>query len=121
MSSLEERARANALENDLGGWGYRVALEVGEGFQGRYRGSEVATGGEYGDQTLFLFWDQNAQTCYMRGHASLVRKMESASPGIGDSIFVFRHDDYQSQGGTGYAYGVAAEPNEEPLPEGDDW
>lgn len=115
--TLADRAKRNASEREGGEWGYRVALEVGETFEGRYRGTELATGGDYGDQTLYLFWDHDGASCYMRGHASLVRKVESAEPGIGDTVAVFRADDYQSAGGTGYTYGIAAEPSDAPLPE----
>ena len=115
--TLADRAKRNASEREGGEWGYRVALEVGETFEGRYRGTELATGGDYGDQTLFLFWDRDGASCYMRGHASLVRKVESAEPGIGDTVAVFRADDYQSAGGTGYTYGIAAEPCDDPIPD----
>lgn len=115
--TLAERARRNADERDADEWGYRLALEVDETFEGRYRGETTATGGDYGDQRLFLFWDRDGATCYMRGHASLVRKMEAAAPQVGDSIGVARGDDYTSAGGTGYSYGVVAEPNDAPLPE----
>src|SRR5262245_46287794 len=115
--SLADQARDNAAERDGGGWGYRIALEVDEAFTGRYRGEELVTGGEYGDQTLFLFWDPDGSLCYMRGHASLVRKMQQAGPSIGDDIAVHRGSDYESSGNTGYSYGVAREPNSDPLPE----
>jgi len=117
MSSLEEQARQNAEERDGGAWGYRIALEEGEAFSGRFRGEELVTGGEYGDQTLYLFWDGDGVNCYMRGHASLVRKMQSAEVTVGDDISVVRGADYQSAGGTGYSYGVARAANSDPLPE----
>jgi hypothetical protein len=117
MDELERRARENAAERDGSAWGYRVALEVDEAFRGRYRGETLATGGDYGDQRLFLFWDRDGAECYMRGHASLVGKIEAATPAIGDDVVVVRGADYQSSGGTGYAYGIAATTNDAPLPE----
>lgn len=125
MDDLErevmEAAKRNATERDDGAWGYRVALEIDEGFYGRYRGETLATGGDYGDQRLFLFWDRDGAECYMRGHASLVRKIESAAPAIGDTIGVRRADDYQSAGGTGYTYGVNSRANDAPIPESPDF
>ena len=115
--TLTDQAQANAAERDGGEWGYRIQLEPSETFEGRWRGETLATGGDYGDQTLFLLWDNDGAACYMRGHASLVRKVESVAPSVGDSVAVFRGTDYQSAGGTGYSYGVAAEANGSPLPE----
>lgn len=122
MSSIEERALAKAEEGPGGGeWGYRVTLEVGETFVGRYRGETVATGGDYGDQTLYLLWDKDGAKCYMRGHASLKRQFEEASPSIGATVGIARSKDYQSGENTGYSYGVVADPNDDPLPEDVDW
>lgn len=113
---LVEQAKRDA-EDRAGGWGMRIQLEVGEHWAGRYRGDTIASGGDYGDQTLFLFWDEGGYEVYMRGHASLVAKMAAAAPQLGDTVVVYRSDDYQSAGGTGYAYGVAREPNDAPLPD----
>lgn len=118
--TLGDRARRDADERDGEAWGYRVQLEPDERFEGRYRGEDTQTGGDYGDSPVFLFWDRDGVACYMRGHASLVRKMEAKAPGIGDSIGVARGDDYASAGGTGYSYGVVVEPNDDPLPDADD-
>ena len=115
--SLRDRARESERERDGGGWGRRVQLEPGETFEGRWRGETTATGGDYGDQRLFLLWDSDGAECYLRGHASLVRKVEAVAPSVGDSIAVYRGGDYSSAAGTGYSYGLAAEPCFDALPE----
>lgn len=114
---MTEAAKRNAAERDAGGWGYRVQLEVDEAFYGRFRGETESDSGDYGPQRLFLFWDRDGVECYARGHASLVQKMDTAGPEVGDSIVVARGLDYQSAGGTGYSYGVNVRANDSPLPE----
>jgi hypothetical protein len=118
VSDLLERARQNEQERGSE-WGYRVTLETGEHFEGRWRGETIATGGDYGDQRLFLLWDRDGQECYVRGYAALARKVDDETPGLGASVVIVRGDDYQSAGGTGYSFGIASEPNDAPLPEAD--
>lgn len=118
---LLNRARESEAEKpDNENWGDRVTLEVGEAFAGRWRGETIATGGDYGDQRLFLLWDADLQERYMRGHKALASKIDKASPSIGDSVVIYRGEDYVSSNGTGYSYGIATEPNDEPLPDVDD-
>jgi hypothetical protein len=114
---LAERAQANASERDDSEWGYKLTLDPGATFEGRWRGETMATGGEYGNQRVFLFWDRDGALCFMYGKARLARKVDSQLPAEGDSVAVFRGDDEFSNGRTIHTYGLAVEPSTEPLPE----
>jgi hypothetical protein len=113
--SLSDRARENAAENDAGEWGYRVELDVGASFEGRYRG-ETTTTSDYGEQRVFLFWDRDGALCFMYGKTRLARKLDSLQPNEGDSIAIARIDDELSQGRRIFRFGVAVEPNFDALP-----
>lgn len=113
--SLIDRARQNANENDAGEWGYRVELDIGAAFEGRYRG-ETTTSSEYGEQRVFLFWDRDGALCFMYGKARLARKFDSMQPREGDSIAIERIDDELSGGRRIYRFGVAIEQNMDALP-----
>lgn len=114
---LLNQARENVSERDDGEWGYRVVLEPDSGFVGRWRGQTVRSG-DYGDQPVYLFWDADGALCFIYGgRVVLDRKIETASPSEGDSVAVMRGEDEFSNGRTLHRFGVAVEPNPDPLPE----
>src|SRR5262245_13765220 len=91
---LLNEARERAAQEDAGGWGYRVTLDEGASFQGRFRGQETTSSPEYGDQPVFLFWDGDGATCFMYGsHRRLLREMERAAPDVGYDVAIVRGDD----------------------------
>jgi hypothetical protein len=118
IGRAKERAEASPVPDE---WGYRIVLDEGEHFAGRWRGETVD---ELNDnRRIFLFWDPDGERCFSRTYAALAREIDRAAPQIGVTIVVYRGDDYLGQQGTGYSFGVETEPNEEPLPEaelGDD-
>lgn len=97
-------------------WGYRVALEVGESFVGRWRGETTDEDNE--GKRVFLLVDEDEELCYSRTYAALAREIDQAAPRVGWTIVIYRGDDYTGQQGTGYSFGVVAEPNAAPLPVG---
>lgn len=117
MSDLIEQARENARSEQPGEWGYLVTLEIGAAFEGRWRGTDVDS--TY-DRPVYLLWDRDGQPCYMRHYAALGRRVDAASLSTGDRVAIVREDDYESANGTGYSFGLAYAPSDEPLPAGDD-
>lgn len=115
--SLAERAKQNATERDDSEWGYRLVLDPGATFEGRWRGETLWTGGEYGEQRIFLLYDRDGAYCYLGSKARLARKVDSLAPQPGDDVAIFRGDDEFSNGRTIHTYGLAVEANSEPLPE----
>jgi hypothetical protein len=114
---MNERALAQANAGpDSGENGYRIHLDVGQTFQGRYRGETVDA---QFDRAIFLFWDRDDQTCYMREYASLRRRIDQATPSPGDVVVIARGDDYTSANGTGYSFGVMVVTSDDPLPVGE--
>lgn len=111
------RARENASERDEAEWGNRVTLEVGDSFIGRWRG-ETTTQTDYGDQPVYLLWDDQGQPCFMYGGRKVLdRRIRSAGPIEGDSIAIFRGEDETSNGRTAHIFGVATVSNPDPLPD----
>jgi hypothetical protein len=111
LARAKERAEASPIPED---WGYRITLEEGDHFVGRWRGETVD---EQNDRRrVFLFWNEAGEKCFSRFYAALGREIDRAVPRIGDTIVVYRGDDYIGQQGTGFAYGVETEPNDKPLP-----
>jgi hypothetical protein len=118
--SLRDEARENAKVAPEGQNGYRVSLDVDEDFEGRWRG-ETTEDGQFGEQRVFLLWDQFGSRCWIRGsHVSLARKIDDLSPQVGDRVCIYRGEDYQGSQGTGYSYGVSKTSSDDPLPEDDD-
>lgn len=114
---LLNEARERAEQGDGGGWGYRVTIDEGGSFQGRYRGSETTSSVEYGDQPVFLFWDGDGAVCFMYGsHKRLLREMERATPDIGYDIAIVRGADEFTNGRVAFSYGVSVRPNMDALP-----
>ena len=114
------RARAEAGPNPTE-WGYRVQLDVAESFVGRWRGETVDADND--GRRIFLLWDADDGPCYSRSYAALAREVDRVMPTVGCTVAVFRGPDYIGAQGTGYAFGVQTEVNDDPLPaagDGDD-
>jgi len=122
VSDLMARARERAEAQGQGGsddWGYRLALEEGGEFLGRFRGE--TTDPNNADQNgnprrIFLLWDEHNQRCYSRSYAALNREIDQNYPSIGATIAIVRGKDYVSANGTGYSFGVVTEANPHALP-----
>jgi hypothetical protein len=112
LSRTKERAEASPVPEE---WGYRVQLDEGEHFIGRWRGETIDEANE--NRRIFLLWDEDCEPCFSRFYAALGREIDRAGPSVGDTIVVFRGKDYIGKEGTGYAFGVETEPNEAPLPD----
>jgi hypothetical protein len=121
---LLNRARESASEKLDDEWGYKVALEVGDSFLGRWRG-ETTHVGDYGEDAVYLFWDRDGVECYVFGGRKMLdRRIRSAMPSQGDTIAIARIEDEVANGRTLHRFGVAIEPNHDPLPTGEpevDW
>jgi hypothetical protein len=115
---LRNRARENASTREDQEWGERVTLDPGDDFEGRWRG-ETTTPSEYGEQPVYLLWDRNgAERFLYGGRVTLDRKIRAANLVEGDSVFITRIEDDFANGRTTHRYGVASEPNSDPLPSG---
>lgn len=116
MGELLDRAKQAAEEAPDNDWGYRLDLDPGAGWEGRWRGEDVRRGGDFGDQRVFLMWDREGFRCHIYARSRLARSVDAVAPVEGDSVAIFRGPDEFSNGRTIYAYGIAAEPNDDPLP-----
>jgi hypothetical protein len=102
-------------------WGEVVELEEGGGvFVGRFRGTDTDSRGD----TVVLAWDEDGAERFFWPAYRLTQGIERAAPTIGDTICVYRGDNYQTRyddpGETsGLAYGVETEPCSDPLPDDD--
>lgn len=113
---LLNEARERAEQADGGGWGYRVTLDEGASFRGRWRGQET-TDGMNGPQPVYLLWDKDGAECFMYGsHKRLLREIERATPDIGYDVAIWRGDDEFTNGRVAFRYGVAVRPNMDALP-----
>src|SRR5262249_22235628 len=115
-----QRAESSPIPEE---WGYRLVLEVGESFLGRWRGETVDaknTDDAGNPRRIFLLWDEHGERCFSRFYAALGREIDRAKPGTGDTIVIYRGDDYAGAQGTGYTFGVEAESNNAPLPDTDE-
>jgi len=115
LSRAKERAEESPLPDT---WGYRVALEEGDWFYGRWRGETVDEQND--NRRIFLLWDEDEQPCFSRFYTALGREIDRVNPELGCTIAIYRSADYIGPKGTGYSFGVEVEPNEAPLPETDD-
>jgi hypothetical protein len=117
---LLARARGRAEVSPVpDGWGYRVVLEEGDWFYGRWRGETIdehSTDDNGNPRRIFLLWDEHDRLCFSRYYAALGREIDRVKPEIGCSVAIFRAADYVGQKGTGYSFGVEVEPNDAPLP-----
>jgi hypothetical protein len=112
IARAKERAESAPIPED---WGYRIQLEPDDSFVGRWRGETVDEA--HDDRRIFLFWDRDDQLCFSRSYAALNREIDAAAPTVGCTVVIVRGEDYVGQQGTGYAFGVVVEPNDEPLPD----
>lgn len=112
----QAKARAEAGPNPTE-WGYRVQLDVGDSFVGRWRGE--TTDPDNDGRRIFLLWDADDRPCHSRSYAALAREVDRVEPTVGCTVAIFRADDYLNAQGTGYAFGVKTEANGDPLPETD--
>ena len=117
------RRRAPATPPTPTEWGYRVSVDEGKSFYGRWRGE--TTDEDNGNRRILLVWDEDGQRCFWRFYAALGREIDRVQPSVGCSIAIFRGDNYKTQydadGETsGHAYGVEKEPNDAPLPQAGD-
>lgn len=114
---LLERAKQASLggQQTSEDWGEPVELEEdGGSFYGRFRGEAMDT---LNDRRVFLFWDEQGHRRYMRSRFRLVQEFDRLQPQVGDAVAIYRGRDYTTvAGNSGHAYGVDAEPSDEPLP-----
>jgi hypothetical protein len=116
ISRARERAEAPPIPEE---WGYRIALEEGESFVGRWRDRTVD---EDNDRPIYLFWDESGEPCFSRHYASLERELNREDPAVGATVVIYRGDNYKTQYDdeaekSGQSYGVTVEPNDDPLPD----
>jgi hypothetical protein len=116
LDLARERAESSPIPAD---WGYRLVLEVGESFQGRWRG-EVEDPDNVDDRgkprRVFLLWDGDGEPAFVRSYSSLARQVDQFRPAVGDRFVIVRSADYTTQRGAGHSYGFACEKCAEPLP-----
>jgi hypothetical protein len=117
VARAKERAESSPTPIPFA-WGYRLVLDEGEYFDGRWRGETVDE--HNNNRRVFLFWDQQGQNCFSRFYVALARELDRAKPELGASIAIWRGADYLGKQGTGYSFGVETEANPEPLPEAGD-
>jgi hypothetical protein len=112
---LRDRAEKNAQGFVVpDGWGEEIELEVGDHFEGRYRGhsDEGRSGG-------WLLWDTDGELRFIWGNYRLDQGFENVN--VGDRVVIFRAENYHTRfddegDATGLGHGVAAEPCGDPLP-----
>src|SRR5262245_34622041 len=107
LTRAQERAESKPIPVEWGS--YRIQLDEGDSFIGRWRGS--ATDELNDDRPIYLFWDENEEPCFSRSYAALTREIDRAAPAVGDTIVIYRGADSVAQSGTGFAFGVETEPN----------
>jgi hypothetical protein len=112
LELARRRAESSAIPDE---WGYRIVLDEGEDFVGRWRGESADE--ENNNRRVFLFWDQQGQRCFSRFYVALAREIDRAKPEVGATIVIYRGADYHGKNGTGYSFGVETEANEAPLPD----
>jgi hypothetical protein len=111
IARAKQRAESGGIDEN---WGYRIKLDPGDSFVGRWRGETVDEQNE--NRRVFLFWDEDGERCFSRHYAALGREIDRVAPQLGTTVVVYRGADYTSQQGTGYAFGLETEPNDAPLP-----
>ena len=112
IARARERAETSPVPEE---WGYRIKLEEGDHFAGRWRGETVDdknTDDDGKPKRIFLFWDGDDAACFSRTYAALAREIDRVQPTIGCTIVIYRGGDYVGQQGAGDSFGVATEPNE---------
>jgi hypothetical protein len=117
LARATERAEASPIPSE---WGYRVALDEGDSFVGRWRGEtedpdNVDKQGR--PRRIFLLWDTDGQPAFSRSYAALNREVDRVRPNVGDRVAIARAADYTSAEGTGFSFGLEADPCDHPLPD----
>jgi hypothetical protein len=74
IAGAKVRAEASPVPEE---WGYRITLDEGEHFAGRWRGEAVDELNE--TRRIFLFWDQDDERCFSRTYAVLARSKSRSS------------------------------------------
>jgi hypothetical protein len=114
------RTRSEGSSFDIpASWGESIDVDENESFVGRYRGRTEGPRGE----AIFLFWDEEEQLRFSWHRFRLEQEMERLSPTVGDTVVIFRGENYKTRfdddgEASGYAFGVETEPNSAPLPNG---
>jgi hypothetical protein len=116
---LRARAQADAQGFVVpDSWGEAIELEPGESFVGRFRGRERDSRGH----PTYLFWSEAGELCFFWSAYRLEQGMRRERPAVGATVCIVRDTNYATRFDdpgepTGKSYGVASEPNNEPLPE----
>ena len=79
LARAKERAEAPAIPSE---WGYRIALDEGEHFTGRWRGETTDPDNVDKDgnpRRIYLLWDEAGTSCFSRNYTSLAREIDRAS------------------------------------------
>jgi hypothetical protein len=116
IARAKERAETPPTPEE---WGYRVQIEEGESFVGRWHTETVDE--DNNNRPIYLFWDESGEPCFSRHYASLERELKREDPAVGATVVVYRGDNYKTQyddegESSGQSYGVTSEPNDDPLP-----
>ena len=116
ISRAKERAETPPTPEE---WGYRIAIDEGKSFVGRWR--DETKDEENNDRPIYLFWDDDGEPCFSRHYASLERELKREDPAVGATVVIYRGDNYKTQyddegEASGQSYGVTTEPNDDPLP-----
>ena len=116
IARAKERAETTPTPEE---WGYRITLEEGESFVGRWRGQTVDE--DNSNRSIYLFWDESSEWCFSRSYASLDRELDREQPAIGATVVIYRGDNYKTQyddegEASGQSFGVTVEPNDDLLP-----
>jgi hypothetical protein len=108
------RERANApLQPEA--WGYRVGLDPGDVFAGRWRGETIDEANN--NRRVYLLWDDDDEPCWHRHYTALGREIDRVQPNVGDTVVIARGDDYPTgYDNPGQAYGVECGPCDRPVP-----
>ena len=107
-----ERAQGSAVPED---WGNLLEIPEEGDFVGRF---VTDTTDERWDlpRPVFLLVDSDGGRCWIPGRYRLLQEIERVKPGRGADIAIFRDFDIETKNGAMHVYGVAAEPNDAPLP-----
>ena len=116
ISRAKERAETPPTPEE---WGYRIALDEGESFVGRWRDRTIDE--DNNDRPIYLFWDESGEPCFSRHYTSLEREINRENPAPGATVVIYRGDNYKTQYDdegekSGQSYGGTVEPNDDPLP-----
>jgi hypothetical protein len=107
----KERAEALSAPSE---WGYRIIVDEGGHFAGRWRCETTDPDNE--DRRIYLLWDENGAWCFSRDYVSLGREVDRVRPGRGDRVVIARGPDYfTQQGRRGFRFVLEKQSCDEPL------